>query len=67
MTVALDPFDDIEADVFEWLPVVQVHVPGCGISPWNVWELSFDWWRRYREIAVSAVEQLNKLKGGRRG
>lgn len=46
---------------------MQVHVPGCGVSPLNVWELSFDWWRRYRGIAVHAEEQLKKSKGGHRG
>lgn len=57
----LAPFNDIEADVYTWLPAVQVHIPGCGVTPFNVMSLSFDWWRVYRGHAVAAVEAEQKL------
>ena len=63
----LSPFDDVRADVFEWLPAVQVHIPGCGVTPFNVWDLSFDWWRVYRAHAVEAERKLAKSGGGRNG
>jgi hypothetical protein len=63
----LAPFEDIRGDVFTWLPAVQVHVHGCGVTPFNVMELSFDWWRVYRAIAVAAVEAEQKLAKKQRG
>ena len=63
----LAPFDDIQGDVYTWLPAVQVHVPGCGLSPFNVMALSFDWWRVYRGIAVAAVEAEKKMAQKNRG
>jgi len=56
----LAPFEDILEDVYTWLPAVQVHIPGCGVTPFNVWDLSFNWWRVYRGHAVTAVEEQQK-------
>ena len=53
--------------MYTWLPAVQVHIPGCGLSPMNVMELSFDWWRVYRGHAVAAVEAEQKFAQKNRG
>lgn len=63
----LSPFDDIQGDVYTWLPAIQVHIPGCGVTPFNVMSLSFDWWRVYRGHAVAAVEAERKLAEKNRG
>jgi len=56
----LEPFEDILGDVYTWLPAIQVHIPGCGVTPFNVMELTFNWWRVYRGHAVAAVEADQK-------
>jgi len=37
-----------------------VHLPGCGITPFNVWDLDFRWWRIYRESLLRIVNELKK-------
>ena len=51
-------------DVFTYLPLVQAHIEGCGITPFNVWDLSFEWWRRYRDLAIASEEALRKQNRG---
>lgn len=53
-------FDDIREDVETWLPAIAVHLPGSGITPFNVWELTFAWWRIYRQRAVEIVTDIRK-------
>ena len=50
-----------------WLPVIQFHIPGCGLTPFNVMALTLNWWRVYRDHAVAAVEDQNKQAQANRG
>jgi len=51
-----------------WLPFLSVHFPGCGITPFNIDDLSLWWWRIYRARAIELAdalkrqEQVNKTK-----
>jgi hypothetical protein len=40
------------------LPVINVHIPGSGITPFNVWELDFHWWKTYRARAKDITDHL---------
>lgn len=48
--------------------MISVHLPGAGITPFNVWDLSFSWWRIYRQRAVEIVTEIRKAneQGSRR-
>jgi len=43
-----------------WLPAINVHIPGAGITPFNVMALTVAWWRVYRQRTIEIVEELNK-------
>jgi hypothetical protein len=55
------------ADVEKWLPAIQTEIPGCGITPFNVWHLTFQWWRIYRDVVEAAVNEAKKSRETRRG
>lgn len=40
------------------LPALNVHVPGSGVTPFNVWDLEFRWWRIYRDAVLLIVSKL---------
>jgi hypothetical protein len=40
------------------LPAINVHIPGSGITPFNVWDLDFWWWRIYRARVKEITDHL---------
>ena len=52
----LAELDDLEAHLYEWLPVVSHVIPGSGITPLNVYDLTLDWWRVYVRMAQQILD-----------
>jgi hypothetical protein len=62
--------DDLEGDVEAWLPAINVHIPGSGITPFNIWDLDFWWYRIYRARTKEITDELlaqSKEAGRNRG
>ncbi len=67
-------FSDVEADVREWLPAIQLHLPGAGLTAFNIWTLEYSWWIEYRAVVDALVQAIKKrqntkprARAGRRG
>lgn len=46
--------DDIEASIYQWLPLISHLYPG--ITPFNIHDLTLDFWRLYVAYATEYVK-----------
>ena len=44
-----------------------MHLPGSGITPFNVMELSVWWWRVYRAAVIQIVDEIQKANKANKG
>jgi hypothetical protein len=51
----LTEFDDIDASIFEWLPVIAMFFPGSGVTALTVYETPFNFWQLFVANAKAKV------------
>lgn len=42
--------------MWTWLPTMQLTIPACGFSVFNVWECPYEWWLAYVEFTKRIID-----------